>query len=152
MHLSHRVSALRGQKLNSKGTMMNTLPFIPTRNTTLTLALAVTALLAVSGCASTAPPVAKMAVAESAVQTASTTNTREGAPHELQIATAKLISARQAMADEKYERAGQLAEQAEVDSRVAMLHAQSERALTAATESQDAARALRDEINRKTVR
>lgn len=131
---------------------MNTLPLIPTRTTSLTLALAVTALFAVSGCASTPPPVAKMAVAEAAIRTASTTSTSEGAPRELQIATAKLTSARQAMADENYERAGHLAEQAELDAQVAVMHAQSARALKAAQESQDAAGALRDEINRKTVR
>lgn len=131
---------------------MNTLPLIPTRTTALTLALAVTALVALGGCASTPAPVEKMAVAEAAIQTASTTSTSEGAPGELQIATAKLASARQAMVDENYERAGQLAEQAELDAQVAVLHAQSARARKSAQESQDAARALRDEINRKTVR
>ncbi|MDO9596958.1 MAG: DUF4398 domain-containing protein [Azoarcus sp.] len=131
---------------------MNTLPLIPTRTTALTLALAVTALVALGGCASTPAPVEKMAVAEAAIQTASTTSTSEGAPGELQIATAKLASARQAMIDENYERAGQLAEQAELDAQVAVLHAQSTRARKSAQESQDAARALRDEINRKTVR
>lgn len=131
---------------------MNALPLIPSRTTALTFALAVTALVALGGCASTPAPIEKMAVAEAAIQTASTTSTSEGAPGELQIATAKLVSARQAMADENYERAGQLAEQAELDAQVAVLHAQSARARTSAQESQDAARALHDEINRKTVR
>lgn len=130
---------------------MTTLPLTP-RTSALSLTLAVFALMALEGCASTPPPVEKMAVAEAAIQTASTTSTSEGAPAELQIAIAKLASARQAIADEEYERAGQLAEQAEVDAQVAVLHAQSVRARKSAQESQDAARALREEINRKTIR
>ncbi len=131
---------------------MNTLHLIPTRKSALRLTLAATALVVLGGCASTPPPVARMAVAEAAVQTASTTNTREDAPGELQIAIAKLNSARQAMASEDYERAGQLAEQAEIDARVAVIRAQSERTRRSAQESEDAAGALREEINRKTTR
>ena len=56
------------------------------------------------------------------------------------------------MANENYELAGQLAEQAELDAQVAVLHAQSTRTRLAAQESQAAAQALRDEINRKTYR
>ena len=48
--------------------------------------------------------------------------------------------------------AGQLAEQAELDARVAEAHAQSVRSLRSATESQNAARVLQEEINRKIVR
>lgn len=131
---------------------MNTLPFIPGRNTARALMLAATALVVFGGCASTPPPLEKMAVAEAAIQTASTTSTSEGAPGELQIAIAKLTSARQAMANENYELAGQLAEQAELDAQVAVLRAQSERTRRSAQESQDAAGALREEINRKTIR
>lgn len=131
---------------------MNTLSLIPAPSAVLTLAFAAAALVTLGGCASTPPPVEKMAVAEAAIQSASTTSTSESAPGELQIAIAKLASARQAMADGNFERAGQLAEQAEVDAQVAVLHAQSTRAQKSARESQDAARALRDEINRKTVR
>lgn len=131
---------------------MTTLPLIPARNNALRLALAATALVALVGCASTPPPIEKMAVAEAAIQTASTTSTSEDAPGELQIAIAKLASARQAMADEDYERAGQLAEQAELDARVAVLRAQSERTRRSAQESEAAAGALREEINRKSIR
>lgn len=131
---------------------MNTLPLIPARKTVLALALAAAAMVALGGCASTPPPVEKMAVAEAAIQTASTTNTSEDAPGELQIAIAKLASARQAMANENYELAGQLAEQAELDAQIAVLRAQSQRTRRSAEESQDAAGALREEINRKTIR
>lgn len=131
---------------------MNRLPLIPKRATMPTLAIASSALLVLVGCASTPAPIAKMAVAEAALEHASTTNTTENAPGELQIATAKLARARAAMDNEEYLLAGQLAEQVEVDAQVAVLHAQSTRARKAAQESQDAARVLREEINRKTVR
>jgi hypothetical protein len=105
-----------------------------------------------AGCASTPVSVEKMAVAESAVQRANTSSTSENAAGELQIAVAKLASARQAVNNKDYDRANQLAEQAEVDAQVAELHAQSTRSRKAAQESRDAARVLREEINRKTTR
>ncbi|MDO9002426.1 MAG: DUF4398 domain-containing protein [Aquabacterium sp.] len=108
--------------------------------------------LLVAGCASKPGPKAEMAVANAAVQRASTTGTSEDAPAQLQVATAKLASARQAMEAKDFERAKQLAEQAQVDAQVAELHAQSERSRKAAQESENAARVLRDEINRNTVR
>jgi len=108
--------------------------------------------LALAGCASTPAPSEQMAVAEAALQRASSSGTSENAASELQIATDKLAGARQAVTNKDYERARQLAEQAELDAQVAELHAQSERSRKAAQESEDAARALREEINRKTVR
>ena len=104
------------------------------------------------GCASTPVSVEQMAVAESAVQRANTSSTSENAAGELQIAVAKLASARQAVANKDYDRARQLAEEAEVDAQVAELHAQSTRSRKAAQESLDAARVLREEINRKITR
>jgi hypothetical protein len=105
--------------------------------------------IALAGCASAPVPSAQMAVAEAAVQRA---NTADNAGAELQVAIAKLASARQAVLNKDFERAAQLAEQAEADAQVAELHAQSTRSRKAAQESQDAARALREEINRKTPR
>lgn len=111
-------------------------------------AIAVTGL---SGCASAPPPIEQMAVAEASVLHATTTSTSESAGVELQIATAKLVSARQALNSKDYDRARQLAEQADVDAQVAELRAQSARSRKAAKESQDAARALREEISRKSA-
>jgi hypothetical protein len=118
--------------------------------TMLALALASSLVLVLGACASAPVPTEKLAVAEAAVERANTAGTSENAPGELQIALAKLASARQAVTDKDYERARRLAEQAEVDAQVAELHAQSARSLKAAQESQAAARALTDEINRKT--
>jgi hypothetical protein len=94
----------------------------------------------------------KMAVAEALVQQANTTSNAENAANELQVATAKLISARKALADKDYVRAEQLAEQAQVDAQVTQRHAESERARKAALDSQDANRALNEEINRPATR
>jgi hypothetical protein len=122
-----------------------------TRRPVFALALA-TSLAIVAGCASVPEPTDKMAVAEAAIVRASTSGTSVDAARELQLATDKLTAARQAMSSKEYERAGQLAEQATVDAQVAEIHAQSARSRKAAQETQDAARVLREEMNRKTVR
>lgn|SRR5690606_6413300 len=107
-------------------------------------------LLVLGGCASTPVPVSQMAVAEASVQSANSSNTSEHAPGELQIAIAKLASARAAMSRKDYVEARRLAEQAELDARVAQVRAQSVSARKAAQESQEAARVLREELNRNT--
>jgi Domain of unknown function (DUF4398) len=122
-----------------------------TRRPMFALALA-TSLAVVAGCASVPEPTDKMAVAEAAILRASTSGTSADAARELQLATDKLTAARQAMNSKEYERAGQLAEQATVDAQAAEIHAQSARSRKAAQETQDAARVLREEMNRKTVR
>ncbi|MDZ7669846.1 MAG: DUF4398 domain-containing protein [Gammaproteobacteria bacterium] len=108
-------------------------------------------MLAVAGCASLPPPTAQLAVAEASVNRADTSNTRASAPGELQIAVAKLASAQQAAAREDYVLAAQLAEQAEVDAQVAMLHAERVRSQRSAQESLDAAEALREESRRRNL-
>lgn len=133
---------------------MNTLSFLRHNWTVMTAAvLGLTVAFLIGGCASTPPvPNERLAVAEAAVNRASSTSTSENAPAELQIAIAKLASARQAVASEDMELAGQLAEQAVVDAQVAEMRAQAARSKKSALESQEAARVLREEIDRKTVR
>ena len=117
---------------------------------TLLFASLMTVLL--GACASVPPPTEQMAVAEAAVQRANTRTTTEFAASELQIASNKLTSARQAMVNKDYDRARQLAEQVDVDAQVAELRAQSTISRKAAQESRDAARVLLEEINRKSIR
>ena len=124
--------------------------FRPAAVTALALVSAV--VLLDSGCASTPMPVEQMAVAEAAVQRASTASTRESAPLDLSLATAKLASARSAVAAGDADRARMLADEATADAQVAEMRAQSVRASKAARESEDAARVLREEISRKTPR
>lgn len=116
-------------------------------------AIAAAVLVAtLAACASTPVPTAEMAVATAAVAKASTNATQEAAPSELRIATDKLALARAATASGDQDRARRLAEQVALDAQVAELHAQAVLSRKAAQESEDAARALRDEINRKTTR
>ena len=122
-----------------------------TRRPAFALAL-VASLVVVAGCASVPEPTDKMAVAEAAILRANSSGTSLDAGRELQLATDKLAAARQAMRSEEYERAGRLAEQATVDAQAAEIHAQAVRSRKAAQETQDAARVLREEMNRKTVR
>ena len=112
----------------------------------------ISTLLVAAGCATIPPPNEQMAVAQAAVQRASTAMTSEVAPAELGIAVAKLASAKSALAAGDTVRARRLADEATVDAQVAELSAQSARAQKAARDSADAARVLSEEINRKSVR
>ena len=121
--------------------------FLLHRFTLLKSILVLSALVMVS-CASAPVPIEKLAVAGAAVERANTASTRESAPAQLQTAIEKLASAREAVDRKDYERAGQLADQAILDAQLAELHAQAIRAGVAARESEEAARVLRNEINR----
>lgn len=112
----------------------------------------VAGLILLAACASAPIPKEQLAVAEAAVRQASSANTGEGAPMELRVAIDKLAAARAAVAAGDMVRARQLAEQTELDARVAELHAQTTRSRKAAEESQNAARALSEELDRKVVR
>lgn len=105
-----------------------------------------------AACAGAPPPNPQLALAEAAVQRASTSSTAELAPAELQRAKGKLTSAQEAQSRKDYVRAAELAEQAQVDAQVAEMHAQAARSRKAARETQDASRVLNEEINRKTTR
>ncbi len=126
---------------------MNPLPMIRT-------AIGGSALILVTtlGCASTPAPHTQLAIADAAIQHASTSSTSKDAPAELQIAIAKLASAQQAETSKDYERAIQLADEAVVDAKVAELTAQSARSRRAAVESQEAAHVLVEEIDRQNHR
>ena len=104
------------------------------------------------GCATAAPPNEAMAVATAAVNRASSGPTATQAPIELRRAVDKLAAARVALADGRNRDAQRLAEQADVDAQVAEMQAQRVRSVLAAQESDAAARALREELQRKTGR
>lgn len=127
---------------------MKLVPFLRWPASTLGLALVLPLLL--NACASAPVPPEQLAVAEAAVQRASTAQTSEAAPAELRLATSKLADARSAVTAGDIERARRLAIEATVDAEAAEIHAQAVRADRAARDSEDAARVLREEINRKT--
>lgn len=124
------------------------LPFLPPVRRPPAWTLAATALL-LAACASTPKAPQELAAAQSALQRATTPATAADAPAELRVATDKLAAARAAVTAGDTDRARALSEQAEIDARVAELHAEAVRSGRAAKESQDAARALSEEIQRK---
>lgn len=113
-----------------------------------TAAITLLTTMMIVACSSVQPPTTDMAVAEAAVQRANTADTRAGAPAQLQIAIAKLGNARSAFERQEYVLASQLAQQAQADAELAEALADAATAALAAQETQAAARALRDGLNR----
>jgi len=106
--------------------------------------------LALTACASTPIPNEKIAVAKASVQRAEQSGAPELAPVEMAAARDKLARAEQAAAARDGQPANQLAEQAEIDARLAEATAQQQRARKAAMEFDASMRALRNESLRST--
>ena len=107
------------------------------------------AAVVAAGCASIPPPTEQMAVSKSALANAVSAGGNEYASVEMRIAQEKMDRASRAMDKEDYENARWLAEEAQVDARLAEKKAQSAKAQKAASVMQDDIRVLREEINRK---
>lgn len=103
-----------------------------------------------AACASTPPPIVQMAVSRAAVSSASRTGANELAPIQLKSAMDKMDAAEKAMTAENFVLAQNLAEQAEVDAKLASATVRSVKAQKAADAVQEDGRVLRKEINRKT--
>jgi hypothetical protein len=102
-----------------------------------------------AGCSSMkTPATTDVAVSEAAVGNASSAGGAEFAPVEMRSAREKIALAKQAMADKDYKRADDLANQAQVDAKLAQSKADSAKAQLAANALQDDIRVLRDELNR----
>lgn len=101
-----------------------------------------------AGCAST-PPTEQMAIAKDAVNTAVSVGGNEFAPVQLRSAMDKMDAAEKAMAEEEYEQARQLAEQAQVDAQLAATAARAAKAQKAAHELEEGNRTLQQEIERQ---
>jgi hypothetical protein len=91
-----------------------------------------------------------MAVARVAVSDANRAGANELAPVQLKSAMDKMNAAEKEMAAENYALAQELAEQAEVDAKLAAATANSVKAQKAADAVQEDSRVLRKEIDRKT--
>lgn len=117
-----------------------------------TAALLSMAVLVLGACATTPAPFEQMAVAEAAVLRANTADTSESAPAELGIAVNKLASAHGAMRAGDRELARSLADEATLDAQVAEARAQAVRSNKAARESEESARVLGEELQRKAPR
>lgn len=108
---------------------------------------------ALTACSSTPKPSEEMAVARTTVSRVSaapevTTN----APVDLQKAREKLVLAEKAMSEENYLLARRLADEAQVDARVAETRADAAKNANNLKQVQDGIRALQEEINRRATR
>jgi hypothetical protein len=112
-------------------------------------ALAVGAAALLIACATIPPPTEAVAVSKAAVAQARAAGAAELAPAEMNMAREKLDRATVAMTALEYPLALSLANEAEVDARLAETKAQSVQAKKAADEVQENIRVLREEINRK---
>jgi hypothetical protein len=107
-------------------------------------------VLAMAACASTPIPNDKIAVAQESLRRAEQSGAPEFAPVELAAARDKLARAEKSAADHDAEPATMLAEQADIDARLAEATANQQRAHKAATEFDASMAALRQESMRAT--
>jgi len=113
------------------------------------IGMAVAAVALMAGCASTSAPTEQMAVSKAAVSNAMSAGGNQFAPLQFKSALEKMDAAEKAMAEKNYELALRLAEQAEVDAKLAAEMARSAKAQKAADALQDDIRVLRQEIDRQ---
>jgi Domain of unknown function (DUF4398) len=123
-----------------------------TQKSTLAKGAAACAAMAIglAACASTPIPNEKLAVAKASVQRAENSGAPELAPVEMAVARDKLARAEKAAADREPVPAEQLADQANVDARLAEATAGQQRSRKAATEFDANMQALRGESLRST--
>jgi hypothetical protein len=106
-------------------------------------------LAVLAGCASQkAPATADVAVSRAAVENAASAGAADAAPAEMLSARAKVLEANQALAAKDYERARDLAQQAQADAKLAQSKAGSAKATAAADALQENIRVLREELER----
>ncbi len=111
--------------------------------------LGLSAVLFVSACSSMkAPAKTEVAVSAAAVDTAAAAGATEFAPVEMNLAREKMTLARKALATKDYEKAIDLANQAEADAKLAQTKAASAKAQAAAQAVQDDVQVLREELIR----
>jgi alkylhydroperoxidase family enzyme len=109
------------------------------------------AALVLGGCAtSTPPPTAQLAVASAALAHAVGAGSGELAPVETALARDKIARANVAITAKDNDAALVLAQQAQLDAQLAEAKAESAKARKSADAMQEAGRALREEMSRKT--
>jgi hypothetical protein len=104
--------------------------------------------LAMVGCASAPPATDKLAIAKRSIERAEQAGATQSAPTELSQARDKLAAADKASADRDAKTAVRLADQADVDGRLAEAAAVASRSRRAATELDASVQAMRDESMR----
>ncbi|MEQ6342444.1 MAG: DUF4398 domain-containing protein [Gammaproteobacteria bacterium] len=111
--------------------------------------IAVTTIFMV-GCASIPAPTEQLAVSKAAVTSATRSGGNEFAPLELKSAMEKMEGAERAMDAKDYPLAKRLAEQAQLDAKLAETKAGLAKAQKAVDDAQESNRVLREEIKRTT--
>jgi hypothetical protein len=112
------------------------------------LVLALGPVLVLGACASTPPPTGQIASARALVTQAQQVAAKD-APLELNLAQTKLARAEEAMQRGENESARRLAEQAELDAKLAWTTAENARAQRAAAEVERGVQVLREELQRR---
>jgi len=131
-------------------TMMKTITRPASKHAMSGIGIALAAAVLIAGCASAPAPVIQMAVSRAAVSNANSSGANEFAPVQYKSATDKMNAAEQAMTAENFALALELAEQAEVDAKLATATARSVKAQKAADAVQEDSRVLHKEIDRNT--
>jgi hypothetical protein len=111
--------------------------------------IAVTTIFMV-GCASIPAPTEQLAVSQAAVTSATRDGGNEFAPLELKAATDKMQRAELAMSKNDFPLAKQLAEEAQLDAKLAETKTDLAKAQKSVDDARESNRVLRDEINRTT--
>ena len=110
------------------------------------------AAVLLAACGSTPPPTSEIALTDSALQAAELAGAREHAPIELRAAEATKAKLDAALADEEYDDARRLAEQARAEAELAKAKAESERSRLALDEVETGIRQMRQEVDRAGTR
>ena len=103
----------------------------------------------VTGCASVPAPKEQMAVSKTEIENALSNGGNEAAPLQLKSAMEKMNAAERAMVEKAYLQARRLAEQAQLDAKLAGAMARSAKAQKAVDALQDDRRVLRNELERQ---
>jgi hypothetical protein len=130
--------------------MMKNLNYLRSHQVIRGIVVSVAAAVITAACASVPPPIEQMAVSRAALNNANSAGANEFAPIQLKSAMEKMDGAERAMTEKDYSLARQLAEEAEVNAKLAGLTARSVKAQKAADAIQEDSRVLRNEIDRKT--
>lgn len=106
-------------------------------------------IFVMTGCASVPAPTEQMAVSKTEIDNALNNGGNEAAPLQLKSAMDKMNAAERAMAEKEYVRARRLAEQAQLDAKLAGAMARTAKAQKAVEALQDDRRVLRNELERQ---
>lgn len=125
----------------------------PTKNQQVKGRLSLVAIAAVfcAACSSVPPPTDQIAVARSNVESALASGAIEFAPVEIKAAQDKLTEARIAMERDENSKARRLAEQVQVDAKLAELKTRANKAQAAVQETRQGIQTLQNELNRKSI-